>query len=593
MILTRVLCLAMIATGFSASVTAATNSPRVLVISVDGMHAFDLALFVKTYSNSTIARLVRTSYNYTTASTPKPSDSLPGNLALCTGGSPLSTGVFYDRSYDRSLWPPNTFSGPTGTPVIYDESVDLNSNALDGGGELNTNALPRDPARVGAPVYPHNYLRVNTTFEVVKAAGYHTAWIDKHLTDEIVNGPSGQGVDDLWTPEISAFYPPTGSLVNINKSVDACMWYDNQKVQAIINQINGFDHTGSNVVGVPTLFGMNFQALSVAQKLMKNNTLTGGNSPSPFRIGGYYDSLGTPSMNVSNALLNTDLGLSNIVSALQSNNLLNSTYIVLTSKHGQGPVDTNRFALLSPTAVSNTVALAGAPVAMQTADTSSLLWLADQSKAALAVGALVVSNTQLSLGIQDVWSGEKLKLLYGDPATDQRVPDVIAWGKAGAIYTTKTSTFAEHGGNSDQETIVPIVISNPNLAPQTFKNPVTIMQVAPTILQLLNLNPFLLQAVQLEHTSVLPGFDAAQLALNPIAPSLGYNGVSIVHLTNGQAQFQVAAAQQKNFAVQASTDLTNWTSIATNTLFLGATTNVTDTQASNYTQRYYRAVSIP
>jgi arylsulfatase A-like enzyme len=298
-------------------------------------------------------------------------------------------------------------------------------------------------------------------------------------------------------------------------------------------------------------------------------------------------------MNVSNALLNTDLGLSNIVSALQSNNLLNSTYIVLTSKHGQGPVDTNRFALLSPTAVSNTVALAGAPVAMQTADTSSLLWLADQSKAALAVGALVVSNTQLSLGIQDVWSGEKLKLLYGDPATDQRVPDVIAWGKAGAIYTTKTSTFAEHGGNSDQETIVPIVISNPNLAPQTFKNPVTIMQVAPTILQLLNLNPFLLQAVQLEHTPVLPGFDAAQLALNPIAPSLGYNGVSIVHLTNGQAQFQVAAAQQKNFAVQASTDLTNWTSIATNTLFLGATTNVTDTQASNYTQRYYRAVSIP
>src|ERR1041385_810563 len=128
---------------------AATNSPRVLVISVDGMHAFDLALFVKTYSNSTIARLVRTSFNYTTASTPKPSDSLPGNLALCTGGSPLSTGVFYDRSYDRSLWPPNTLAGPPGTPVIYDESVDLNSAALDGGGGLNPNLLPRDPARVG------------------------------------------------------------------------------------------------------------------------------------------------------------------------------------------------------------------------------------------------------------------------------------------------------------------------------------------------------------------------------------------------------------------------------------------------------------
>ncbi len=585
-----------IAVMFSPESRGATNSPRVLVISIDGMHALDLALFVKAYPNSTVARLVRSGYNYTSASTPKPSDSLPGNLALCTGGSPLSTGVFYDRSYDRSLWPPNTFSGPTGTPVLFDESADINSAALDGGGGLNTNALPRDPARGGAVVYPHNYLRVNTTFEVVKAAGGHTAWIDKHLSDEIVNGPSGQGVDDLWTPEIAANFPyqQSGAAISINKAVESTMWYDNLKVQAIISQIAGYDHAGSNVVGAPTLFGMNFQALSVAQKLMKNNrTNDGGNAVSPFRIGGYYDGLGTPSMNVSNALLNTDLGLSNIVNALQSNNLFNSTYIVLTSKHGQGPMDTNRFQLVSTASVSNTLAVAGAQVAHQTADTSSLIWLTDQSKTALAVSTLVVSNTQLSLGLQDVLSGEKLKLLYGDPAADPRVPDLIAWARPGVIYTTKTSTFAEHGGNSDQETIVPIVISNPNLAPQTFKTSVTIMQVAPTVLQLLNLNPFALQAVQIEHTPVLPGFDAAQLALNPIAPSLGYNGVSVVHLTNGQAQFQVAATQQKTFAVQASSDLTNWNSIATNTLFLGAVTNVIDTQASNYTDRFYRAVSLP
>lgn len=574
---------------------AATNSPRVLVISVDGMHALDLALFVKTYTNSTMAQLVRNGYNYTSASTPKPSDSLPGNLALCTGGSPLSTGVFYDRSYDRSLWPPNTFAGPTGTPVLYDESADINSAVLDGGGGLNTNALPRDPARGGAPVYPHDYVRVNTTFEIVKGAGGRTAWIDKHLTDEVVNGPSGQGVDDLWTPEIAAGYPPNGGLVNINKSVDATIWYDNLKAQGILNQIAGYDHTGSNFVGVPTLFGMNFQALSVAQKLAKNNTLVNGNSPAPFRIGGYYDGSGTPSMNVSNALFNTDLALSNIVFALQSNNLFSSTYIVLTSKHGQGPIDTNKPVIINPTtgSASNVLGTNGIVVAMQTADTSSLLWLADQSKTVMAVSNLLQTNVQVNVGIQDVWSGEKLKLLYGDPATDSRVPDIIAVGKPGVIYRTGTATFAEHGGYSDQEVNVPIVVSNPNLAPQTFKEPVTIMQVAPTVLQLLNLNPFALQAVQIERTAVLPGFDAAQLALHPIAPSLGYNGLSIVHLTNGQAQFQVAAAQQQNFAVQASTDLTNWTSIATNTLFLGAATNVSDVQASNYNHRFYRAVSVP
>jgi hypothetical protein len=119
------------------------------------------------------------------------------------------------------------------------------------------------------------------------------------------------------------------------------------------------------------------------------------------------------------------------------------------------------------------------------------------------------------------------------------------------------------------------------------------MQVAPTILQLLNLNPFALQAAQIERTSVLPGFDAAQLALHPIAPSLGNNGVSGVRFTNGQALFQVAAAQKQNFAVQASTDLTNWTSISTNSLFLGAATNVVDAQAGSYSNRFYRAVGIP
>ena len=57
-------------------------------------------------------------------------------------------------------------------------------------------------------------------------------------------------------------------------------WYDGIKVQAILNEINGFDHTGTRRVGTPTLFGMNFQSVSVGQKLA---------------IGGYVDPFGTPS----------------------------------------------------------------------------------------------------------------------------------------------------------------------------------------------------------------------------------------------------------------------------------------------------------
>ena len=585
-----VLSLACAMLGAATSRAATPAAPRVLVISVDGMHAIDLALFVQAHPDSTMARLVHSGYNYTSAATPRPADSFPGLVAIFTGASPLSSGIYFDRSYDRSLWPPNTFSGPTGTPVIFDESVDLNNLVLDGGGGLNPDALPRDPKRGGALVYPHDYLRVNTVFDVIKAAGGRTAWIDKHLTDEIVQGASGEGVDELWVPEIAANY--TNGLVSINKSVDATIWYDDMKVQGLLNQIAGFDHTGSNVVGVPVIFGMNFQAVSVAQKLKKNNTLTGGNAPAPYRVGGYLDGAATPSVLVSNALVHTDLSLGAIVSALETNNLLDSTYIILTSKHGQAPIDPNKFVAADPSVVTSIVEPI-VHVVQATEDDAALIWLADQSMTAAATSALLISNNQVNAFIQDVWSGEKLKLLFGDPAVDPRAPDIIALGKPGVIYTTASSKFAEHGGFTDQDVNVPIVISRPGLAPQTIQQPVTLMQIAPTILQLLNLNPFALQAVQVERTSVLPGFDAAQVALNPIAPTLGYNGLSIVHLTNGQAQFQVAAAQQKRFAVQASTDLANWTSIATNALFLGATTNVVDAEAGSFSNRFYRAVGIP
>lgn len=52
-------------------------------------------------------------------------------LCLCT----LRT----DDSYDRFLWPPNTTcvsgkpDGKAGTEVVYDESIDKNQDALDGG----------------------------------------------------------------------------------------------------------------------------------------------------------------------------------------------------------------------------------------------------------------------------------------------------------------------------------------------------------------------------------------------------------------------------------------------------------------------------
>jgi arylsulfatase A-like enzyme len=278
-----------------------------------------------------------------------------------------------------------------------------------------------------------------------------------------------------------------------------------------------------------------------------------------------------------------------LINALSVNDLLDSTYIVLTSKHGQSPIDPTKLAIISPSTVTTVIDPTIVHVVQATEDDTAVLWLEDQTKTADATTALLANQT--TTGIQDVWSGETLKLHYPDPLIDPRVPDIIGLGKPGTLYTTSNNKIAEHGGFTDQDVNVPIVISNPNLAPQTIRLPVQTMQIAPTILQLLGLNPLALQAVQIEKTAVLPGFDAAQIALNPLSPALGYHSTSIVHLINGQAQFQVDFARTQGFEVQASEDLINWTTIGSSSIVVGSSTTFSDPDASIYDTRFYRVIS--
>ena len=208
-----------------------------------------------------------TASRYSNARTPENSDSFPGLLALVTGGSPRSHGLFYDYSYDRTIWAPDntTCSGPPGTQMIFDESIDVYVNNVSQN-VIDVNSLPRyiDSSGHCAPLYPHSALRVNTVFEVIKEAhAGRTAWADKHPAYDLVNGPSGKGVDDLYTPEITNA-PGFDNTV----SVVCTAQNDALKVPAVLNQIRGLTHDGTKKVGVPTIFGMNFQAVSVGQKLL-------------------------------------------------------------------------------------------------------------------------------------------------------------------------------------------------------------------------------------------------------------------------------------------------------------------------------------
>jgi arylsulfatase A-like enzyme len=68
--------------------------------------------------------------------------------------------------------------------------------------------------------------------------------------------------------------------------------------------------------------------------------------------------------------------------------------------------------------------------------------------------------------------------------------------------------IADHGGFGHDDTNVVLLVTNPSFRGQTVSTPVTTMQVAPTILKALGLDPNALDAVQKEGTSVLPEVQA-------------------------------------------------------------------------------------
>jgi len=466
-----------------AAVSAPPKVAHVLILGIDGLHAFDLENYVQSHPASALAQLKRTGITYLNASTSKPSDSFPGILSIVTGGSPFSTGVYYETSYDRQLSPAGSKCAEKGTELALDESIDVNPDAIDGGG-INPLKLPLDASRGCTPVYPHDLLRVNTIFEVIHAAGLRTAWADKQPSYEIVTGPSGRGVDDLFVPELHAN--------RSSKSLEKIEAFDDLRLQAILNEISGKDHTGEHAAPVPAVFGMTFQAITVGQKLRSGM--------------GYLDSMGTPSAALASALDYTDKSIAKIFEALRSQNLFSSTVVILTAKHGQTPIEPTRVRIVDEKLIPGILnAVSKDLVAESSGDDVLLLWLRDPSKTPEAVAALTAHQAEAH--ISRVYSGAALRLLFPDPKLDSRAPDLVVEPELGVIYTSPSSSaIAEHGSFQDLDTHVPLLISNPAFTAHDVHTAVQTAQIAPTILRLLNLDPEKLQAVQIEKTQPLPEF---------------------------------------------------------------------------------------
>src|SRR3984957_8682664 len=495
---------------------------HVLLISVDGLHALDLSNYVNAHHDSTLALLSTHGITYTNASTSSPSDSFPGLAALVSGGSPSTIGLWYDVTYNRALSPPAATTslpitgGPTlcpnviGTPVAFDESIDIDLTKLNGGGGINPNFLPRDPNNNCKPVLPHEWIRVNTIFEVVKANGGYTAWTDKHPSYSWTKGPSGTGVDDFYGPEINSDpvalpqfagcspVPAVDNTFDDGWTTDFrnIQCYDLLHVQATLNQIDGFTHDRSKRAPVPTLFGFNYQAVSVGEKL-QNGPVTAGGAPVN---GGYSDVLGTPAQGLAFELDFVDQTLGRIVAELKKQGLYDSTLIIICAKHGQSPID-----LSKKTAIGGgqPATLIGAAEAFDISDDGSLIWLNDQELTPSVVELLSKPANQKTLGIQEIFAGQSLRNKWDDPGSDPRTPDIVLKVNTGVIFTGG-SKIAEHGGLNEDDVHAALLVSLPGVTAAHVNTPVLNQQVAPTIIKALGFDPDQLQAVKKEQITVLP-----------------------------------------------------------------------------------------
>ena len=510
---------------------------HVLLLSIDGLHQSDLAWYVAHHPGSALAKLTGEGVEFTHAQTPVPSDSFPGMVAQATGGNPSSTGIYYDDTYNHALLPAGTTSCAgvrPGVEVTYFEQLDRDLHSLDAGQGLaglpdsilgmtgnpdtviDPTQLPVDP-RTCKPVYPHSYLKVNTIFEVARAAGLRTAWSDKHPAYEILDGPSGSGVQDLFTPEINSDAPTRGSDNDWTTDNALTEQYDGYKVQAVINEIDGFDHSGTTHVGAPAIFGMNFQTVSTAEKLPTSDGLTGG----------YLADGVTPGPLLSRALDYVNGKVGDMLAALQAQHLEHSTAIVLSAKHGQSPDTPSALTRIPDGPIIDALNAAWATahpsstsplVAFSVDDDGMLIWLNDRSRTATrfakafllshdGVGNDIAGNPKpyTRSGLTKVYAGRAAARYFGVPNGDPRVPDVFGVSQVGVVYTGKQGKIAEHGGVNPQDRDVPLLVSGDPVGHHEVDGHwVETTQIAPTILRLLGLDPRALKAVQIEHTQTLP-----------------------------------------------------------------------------------------
>ena len=296
---------------------------HVLLVSIDGMHAVDFLNCTHGIAGvndgapycPNLAALGTTGVNYVNASTSKPSDSFPGLMTLgerCDSADPgrllrCLLRPFAGRTDDRNR---QRKSGRDRARRVrrrpaheaeYEEGLDLDQTKLNGGAPgaslIDGGIASLDPKKLDRD--PRKWMRAGVSVAI--CADEHDLRRDSQcgrLRGVVRQAPvlllggrteASAVLDDYYSPEINsnvcrcrdvttasglscATVPDAGSdLTAWTNSFQNIQCYDTLKVNAILHEIDGKDHLGTKKTHTPTVFGMNFQAVSVGQKLIEGS----------------------------------------------------------------------------------------------------------------------------------------------------------------------------------------------------------------------------------------------------------------------------------------------------------------------------------
>jgi predicted AlkP superfamily pyrophosphatase or phosphodiesterase len=381
----------------------AQGTPKhAVMIFVDGLRAdlFDPELAPH------IAALGRVGVRFANAEVGFPSDSMPGILGPLTGASPRVTGIPYDEYYDRH----------------YKLAIEITETVT-----------------VPPGLKPHDLLRVPTIFDAAHAKGLKTAFISKHAGYEILQGPSGHGIDRLELPEMAEWKGPFKE-------------YDAKNFELLTSWLakDGFDVAGIYAIA--------------PNYAMKDN--------------------GVMAPETRTAVADVDGQIGRLVDALVAAGRYDDTVFAVLGDHGDTDTPTG-VASKGEGSVVGFLAEKGIKVAKVTADDVMLAWLADSSQAQQAVALLGTPDSKARFGIERILGGEELKRMQ-DFAGDQ-MPDFVLLVKPGVVYTKlPNKKKAEHGGAFDSDRKVAFVMSGPGLQSGIVaEGKANVFSLGPTVAKLL------------------------------------------------------------------------------------------------------------